>query len=95
MRRHASVLHFPMFADSFRLVSIHCVARGLGAGFLYKCPASHGSTLRQHGLLVELFCSQTHGQTNEHRSKHHRRQTVAKVISNEYSGWTVDSVLPY
>jgi len=23
-----------MFADSFRLVSIHCVARGLGASFL-------------------------------------------------------------
>jgi len=42
-----------MFADSFRLVSIHCVARGLGASFLYNCPASHGSSLRQHGLLVD------------------------------------------
>jgi len=26
-----------MFADSFSVVSIHCVARGLGASFLYKC----------------------------------------------------------
>jgi len=41
-----------MFADSFSVVSIHCVAHGLGASFLYKCPVSHGSSLRQHGLLV-------------------------------------------
>ena len=41
-----------MFADSVRVVSIHCVARGLGASFLYKCPASSGSSLRQHGFLV-------------------------------------------
>jgi len=32
----------PMFADSFRVVSIHCVARGLGASFLYKVPISCG-----------------------------------------------------
>ena len=62
MRRHASVLHwytckvvffdnFPMFADSFSVLSIHCVARELDASFLYKCPASHGGSLRQHGLL--------------------------------------------
>jgi len=38
--------NFPMFADSFRLASIHCVARGLGASFLYKC------SLQQYGLLV-------------------------------------------
>jgi len=45
--------NFPMFADSFDVVSIHCVARGLGASFLYhKCPASRGGFLRQHGLLV-------------------------------------------
>jgi len=44
--------NFLMFADSFRLVSIHCVARGLGAGFPYKCPASRGSSVRQHGFLV-------------------------------------------
>jgi len=44
--------NFPTFADSFRLVSIDCVARRLGASFLYKCLASHGSSLRQHGLLV-------------------------------------------
>jgi len=42
-----------MFAIS--VVSIHCVARGLGASFLYKCPASRGDSLRQHDLLVE-FC---------------------------------------
>jgi len=41
-----------MFADSFNVLSIHCVARGLGASFLYKCPASRGGSLRQHGLLV-------------------------------------------
>jgi len=34
-----------IFADSFRLVSIHGVARGLGASFLYKRPTSRGSSL--------------------------------------------------
>jgi len=29
--------NFPMFADSFSVLSIHCVPRGLGASFLYKC----------------------------------------------------------
>jgi len=43
---------FPMFADSFSVLSIHCVARGLDASFLYKCPASYSGSLRQHGLLV-------------------------------------------
>jgi len=32
--------NFPMFADSFSVLSIHCVARGLDATFLYKCSAS-------------------------------------------------------
>jgi len=41
-----------MFADSFRLVSIHCIAQGLGASFLYKCPALRDSSLRQHRLVV-------------------------------------------
>jgi len=45
--------NFLVLADSFILVSIHCVARGLGASFLYKCPASRGSSLRQHGFLVK------------------------------------------
>ena len=44
-----------MFADSFRLVSVHCVAHGLGASFLYKCPAPRGSSLLQHGLVI--FCN--------------------------------------
>ena len=44
--------NFPMFADSSSVLSIHCVARGLGASFLYKCLASRGSSLRQHGFLV-------------------------------------------
>ena len=53
MRRHASVLHrctckvvfrqLSMFVDSFSVISIHCVARGLGASFLYKCFASRGN----------------------------------------------------
>ena len=58
-----------MFADSFRLVSIHCVARGLGASFLYKCPASHGSSLRQHGLLVEI-CERTDRQSSTDKDRH-------------------------
>jgi len=41
-----------MFADSFSVFSIHRVARVLGASFLYKCRASRGDSLRQHGLLV-------------------------------------------
>ena len=28
--------NFPRFADSFRLVSIHCIAQRLGANFVYK-----------------------------------------------------------
>jgi len=43
-----------MFADSFSVLSVHCVARGLGASFLYKWPASPGGSLRQHSLLVYL-----------------------------------------
>jgi len=62
MRRHASAVtgtlvkwffdKFPTFADSFSVLSIHCVARGLGASFLYKCPASRGGSLRHNSLLV-------------------------------------------
>jgi len=37
-------------ADAGLLV-IHCFACGLGASFLYKCPASRGSCLRQNGSL--------------------------------------------
>jgi len=47
-----------MFADSFSGLSIHCVARKLDASFLYKCPASRGGSMRQHGLLVFL-CNRT------------------------------------
>ena len=46
--------NFPMFADISRLVSIHCVARGLDAGFPYKCSASCGGSPRQHGLILVL-----------------------------------------
>ena len=46
---------FPMLADSFSAISIHCNARILFASFLYKCRASHGGWLRQHGLLVYFF----------------------------------------
>jgi len=41
-----------MFADSLSVLFIHFIARGLGANFLYKCCASCGGSLRQHGLLV-------------------------------------------
>ena len=37
--------NFPMFADSFCVLSIHCITRGLGASFLFKCPASRGGSL--------------------------------------------------
>ena len=50
--------NFPMFADSFSVVSIHCVAQGLGANFRYKCFALCGGSLRQCGLLVEM-CERT------------------------------------
>ena len=30
--------NLPMSAESFSVVSIHCVARRLGASFLHKCP---------------------------------------------------------
>jgi len=43
-----------MFANSFGVLSIHCVARGLGASFLYKWPASRGGFLRQHGFLIKI-----------------------------------------
>ena len=60
MRLHASVPHVCTyivffdnnFADSFSVLSIHCVAPELGASFLYKCPATRGGSLGQHGLLV-------------------------------------------
>ena len=42
----------PMFADSFRLVSIHRIARALGASFLYKCPASRASFLAAFLLFL-------------------------------------------
>jgi len=42
--------NFPMFADIYGVVSIHCVARALGASFLYKCPASRGSSVEEHSL---------------------------------------------
>ena len=50
--------NFPMFADSFNVLSIHCVARGLGASFLYKSRASPIGSLRQHDLLV-VMCSRS------------------------------------
>ena len=34
------------------VLSVHCIVGRLAASFLYKCPASRGSSLRQHGLLV-------------------------------------------
>jgi len=46
--------NFPMFVPSFSILSVHCVARGLRASFLYKCPASRGGSLQQYGLLVFL-----------------------------------------
>jgi len=48
--------------DRWRPVSIHCLAlaRGLGTSFLYKCPASRGSSLRQHGLHVAQLTAEVH-----------------------------------
>jgi len=44
--------NFTMFADSFSVLSVHCVARGLDASFLYWCPTPPDGSLRQYGLLV-------------------------------------------
>ena len=44
--------NFPMFVESFSVVSIHYVAPELGASFLYRYPTSRGSSLRQHGFHV-------------------------------------------
>ena len=46
--------NFSMLADSFSVLSIYCVAQGLGASFLYKCPVSRGGSLQQHCLLVSI-----------------------------------------
>ena len=43
--------NFPMFADSFSVLSIHCIAQGLDACFLYKCPVLCGCSLQQY-----LYC---------------------------------------
>jgi len=51
--------NFSMFANSFSVLSIHCVVRGLGASFLYKYPASRGSSLRQHGFRVIIVLFQS------------------------------------
>jgi len=58
---------FRMFAHSFSVVSIHCVVRGLGASFLYRCPASRASSLRQHSLLVEKVVVWLHCDTTSTR----------------------------
>jgi len=44
--------NFAMFADSFSILSIHCVARGLDTCFVYECPAWRGGSMQQYGLLV-------------------------------------------
>jgi len=46
----------PMFDDSFRICFCSLDSPRLNASFLYKCPASHGSSLRQYGLLLSIFC---------------------------------------
>ena len=42
-------------ADSFIVLSIHRVARGLRASFLYKCPASCRGSPSQHGFVVKYM----------------------------------------
>jgi len=41
--------NFPMFADSFSVLSIHCC----------PCPAMRGGSLRQHGVLVSFLAIRT------------------------------------
>jgi len=62
-----------MFADSFGVLFIHCVARELGSSFLYKCLASRGGPMRQHGLLVGFACR---------NSLKHKRQAFEKYEQN-------------
>jgi len=47
--------NFALFADSFSVLSIHCVARCLGASFLYKCPASRGGLVPCDSTALLLF----------------------------------------
>jgi len=48
---------FPCLPIVLDLFLITAIARGLAVSFLYKCPASRGSSLRQHGLLVTFLGS--------------------------------------
>jgi len=50
--------NFPMFADSFSGLSIHCVARKLGASFLYKCPVSRGGSCDSTAFLFFFVTEQ-------------------------------------
>jgi len=42
----------PSLPIAFSVLSIHCIAWGLCASFLYKSRASYSGSLRQHGFLV-------------------------------------------
>jgi len=47
-----------MFSDSFRVVSIHCAARGLRLSVAFCTNAPYRAVvMRQHGLLVS-FCNE-------------------------------------
>ena len=75
MQRRASFLlwytckmvfdNFPMFVDSFCVVSIHCAMRRLGASFLYKCPRGQNlnifatDTLNFEALIATILATVT------------------------------------
>ena len=44
-----------LFAESFSVLPVDCIAWRLAANFLYKCPTSRGGSLWQHSLLVFIW----------------------------------------
>jgi len=100
---------FLVFADTFSVLSIHCVAWGLGATFLHKCTASRGGSV--YGWLVgwsltSPFSTNTlYGYIRDEGSVHSSQQRVAilyngrrplsrfKIAPSSGGIWTSSSTL--
>jgi len=51
--------NFPMFVDSFIVLSVHCVARGLAASFLYKTSVPHRAVVPCDSTAFLFIISRT------------------------------------
>jgi len=51
--------NFPMFADSFSVLSVQCVARGLAASFLYKTSVPHRAVVPCDSTAFLFIISRT------------------------------------